>query len=253
MRRLLSIGRAELLLLGRNRTALFNAVLLPVAIIGLLAATRDRSDPTGGAVLLTGLLGFVLVGVLYYTLVSTYVARREELVLKRLRTGSLTDTEILIGTAGPTVTVALGQMLLFVTAGAVVLGLRLPVNALVLLVGVLAGTAVFVLLAAASSAFTRTVELAQVTTLPVLMVCLVGAALPPDTLPAPVAEALRWLPLAPTLDLLRLGWLGTTGPGPAHDFVGVLGAAAAPAGLLAVWMVLGWLAVRRWFSWEPRR
>ncbi|GAA1500606.1 ABC transporter permease [Dactylosporangium maewongense] len=240
--------RSELLLLARNRMAVFNSVLVPVMIIGLLASGGDAGGDTA---VVTGMLGFVLVGVLYYTLVSTYVARREDLVLQRLRVGVLTDLEILAGTAGPAVAVALGQMALFVAVGATAFGLPAPVNAPVLLLGVLLGTVVFALLAAVSTTFTRTVELAQVTTLPVLLVCVAGAgfAIPLDALPGPVAEALRWLPLSPTLELVRLGWLGKPGAG----VLGVLGAAAAPAGLLAAWTVLGWVAVRRWFRWSPRR
>ncbi|MEV0129266.1 ABC transporter permease [Dactylosporangium sp. NPDC050688] len=251
MRRLAAVGRAELLLLARNRTAMFNAVLVPLLIAGFLAAGGEGADPAGTARVVTGVLGFVLLSVLYYTLVSTYVARREDLVLKRLRVGTLTDPEILIGTAGPAAAVALGQMLLFVGTGAVLVGLPVPVNAPVMLAGVLGGVAVFMLLAAVSAAFTRTVELAQVTTLPVLLLCFAGAgvAVPLDALPSAVAGALRWLPLAPVLDLVRLGWLGSPGKGVA----GVLAEAARPAGLLLAWTVLGWVAVRRWFRWEPRR
>jgi len=254
--RLVAIGRAELLLLGRNRTALFNAILVPIGIIfGVFTAGQAPSDRAGNARMLTGWLGFVLLGVLYYTLVTTYVARREDLALKRLRTGTATDLEILLGTAGPAVAVALAQVVLFVGVGAAVLGLPPPVNAPVLILGVLTGTIVFVPLAAASTAFTRTVEMAQVTTLPVIILCFLGAGLmaPLDALPPVVGATLRWLPSGPTMDLVRLGWLGTTGSGAVHGFAGVFGAAAAPAGLLAGWVLLGWLAVRRWFRWEPRR
>ena len=142
-------------------------------------------------------------------------------------------------------------MVLFVVAGATLVGLPVPANPAVLLVGVLGGAAVFVLLAAASAAFTRTVELAQITTLPVLLVSFIGAdfAVPSDALPPAVAGTLRLLPLGPTLELVRIGWLGSPGQGVLDG----LGEAAAPAGLLVAWTLLGWLAVRRWFRWEPRR
>ena len=256
VRRIRSIGRAELLLLWRNRTALLNALLPPVAIVGLAASAKvDTGGLSSHAFLVTGMFGLALLSVVYYTLVSTYVARREELLLKRLRVGELTDAEILAGTASPAVAIAVAQIALFVGAGAVFLGLPVPVNAPVLVLGALGGVAVFVLLAAASSAFTRTVEMAQVTTLPVVLACLLGSGLlvPLHALPGPVAGGMRFLPLAPAVDLLRLGWLGTTGAGTPKDFVGVLGAAAQPAGVLAAWTVFGVVAVRRWFRWEPRR
>jgi ABC-2 type transport system permease protein len=257
IRRIRSIGRAELLLFWRNRTALFNALLLPVAIVGAIASAN--LDAGGGlssnALLVTGLLGFVLLGVVYYNLVSTYVARREELVLKRLRVGEVTDVEILAGTACPAIVIAVAQIVLSVGAGAVFLGLPGPVNAPVLALGALGGVVLFVVLAVVSSTFTRTVEMAQITTLPVLVACMLGSGLvlPLEVLPGPVAGVLRFLPLTPAVDLMRLGWLGTTGGGTPKDFVGVLGAAAVPAAILAAWVALGVLAVRRWFRWEPRR
>ena len=257
LNRIRSIGRAELLLFWRNRTALFNALLLPVAIVGVvsLANVNGDGESSSNAVLMTGLLGFVLLGVVYYNLVSTYVARREELVLKRLRVGEITDVEILIGTASPTIAVAVAQIVLFIVGGSVFLGLPVPVNAPVLALGVLGGAGVFVILAAASSTFTRTVEMAQITTLPVLAACMLGSGLvfPLELLPEAVASVLRFLPLTPAVDLMRLGWVGTTGEATPKDFVGVLGAAAAPALILAAWTALGGMAVRRYFRWEPRR
>jgi ABC-2 type transport system permease protein len=261
VRRIRAIGRAELLLFWRNRTALFNALLVPVLIIGAVAMARADGEAggdgalRGNALLTTGMLGFVLIGVVYYNLVTTYVARREELVLKRLRVGEVTDLEILAGTASPAIAIAAAQIVLFVIAGAALLGLPVPVNAPVLILGALGGVGVFVILAVASSAFTRTVELAQVTTLPVLVACMLGSGLviPLELLPGPAAEALRFLPLTPAVELMRLGWLGTTGQGAPRDFLGVLGVATAPAMILALWAALGVAAVRRWFRWEPRR
>lgn len=261
MRRIRAIGRAELLLFWRNRMALFNALLMPVLVIGLIAIATAGSDAgrdgelRGNALMTTGMLGFVLVSVVYYNLVTTYVARREELVLKRLRVGEITDVEILAGTASPAIAIAAAQIVLFIAAGAAFLGLPVPVNAPVLILGAMGGVGVFVILAVASSVFTRTVELAQITTLPVLILCLFGSGLviPLDLLPEPGADLARLLPLTPAVELMRLGWLGTAGEGAPRDFVGVLGVATAPAMTLALWAALGVAAVRRWFRWEPRR
>ncbi|WP_222598607.1 ABC transporter permease [Lentzea tibetensis] len=251
-----SIGLAELLLLWRNRTALFNALVLPFAIILPIASIEFDGDALShSAFVITSMLGFVMLAPVYYNLVTTFVARREELVLKRLRVGELSDTEILAGTASSAIAIAVAQIVLFIGAGAALLGLPMPVNAPVLLVGVLGGVALFALLAAVSAAYTRTVEMAQITSLPVLMACVIGSGLtvPLSSLPDAVAGALRFLPLTPVMDLLRLGWVGTTGESAPLDFTGVLGSAVTPVALLAVWTVLGAVAVRRWFRWEPRR
>lgn len=254
--RIQSVGRAELLLFWRNRTALFNALVLPVAIMLPLTAVKVEGDVLSrNAFVVTSLLGFVMLAPVYYNLVTTFVARREELVLKRLRVGELTDAAILTGTASPAIVIALAQIVLSVVAGAVLFDLPIPVNAPVLVLGTLGGVGLFALLAAVSAAYTRTVEMAQITSLPVLMACLLGSGLmvPLTTFPDVVAGGLRLLPLSPVMDLLRLGWVGTTGEEAPVGFGGVLSAAVEPLAVLAVWTVLGTLAVRRWFRWEPRR
>jgi ABC-2 type transport system permease protein len=193
--RVASLARAELLLFRRSPLTVVNALVPPVAIIALAASARVGTPVT----LVTGLLGLVQLGTVYYTLVTTYTARREELVLKRLRVGVLTDAEILTGTAAPAVVVALAQILTYVGLGAVFLGLPAPADVALLVLGVLGGVAVFVPLAAVTAVWTRTADLAQLTTLPVVLACLLGSGLlvPLPALPAPVAGGLRLLPMAP--------------------------------------------------------
>lgn len=234
--RTVAIGRAELKLFWRNKTALFNSLLLPLLLVPALMA----ADPDG-VPLVVGLTGFVLVMAVYYNLVTTFTARREELVLKRLRVGELTDPEILVGAALPSVAIALGQMLLFGVLIGVLTGAPLPSRPWFFLIGVAGGLALFGLLAAASSAFTRTVEMAQVTSLPVLVACIVGSGMVflLDVFPEPVQNVLRLLPLTPVLDLLRAAWAG--------------GEVLRPVLVMAVWIALGAYAVRRWFRWDPRR
>jgi ABC-2 type transport system permease protein len=102
-----------------------------------------------------------------------------------------------------------------------------------------------VALAAASSIVTRTVESAQITTMPMLLACFLGAGLmfPLDALPEPVQQVFALLPLGPVIDLITLGWTGTDG----------VTDAARPLALLTVWLAAGLLITRRWFRWEPRR
>ena len=90
-----SLARAEALLLRRNPVALLNAFVGPLAVVGLLALTGD--DPESGAGIVATLTALTLLSVVYYNLVTALVARREELVLKRLRSGQLGDAEILAG------------------------------------------------------------------------------------------------------------------------------------------------------------
>ncbi|MBX6749448.1 MAG: ABC transporter permease [Micromonosporaceae bacterium] len=254
LRRVWWLSRTEFTLFWRNKTAVVTALVLPAAMVVFYA--RIDASATGGisvnAYILTGAVALMLLFVVYYNLVTAYVARREELVLKRLRTGEARDGEILAAGALPAAVVALAQTAVAVGIGAVLLDLPVPVNVVVLLVGLLGGIVVFALLAAASTAFTKTVEFAQISTLPVLMICVVGsgALVPLSVLPDAAAAVLRFVPLAPVVDLLRLGWVG--GPDGA-GFLEAFGRAGEPVAILVGWIVVGWLALRRWFRWEPRR
>ena len=192
--RIAALARAEGVLLRRNRLALLNALVLPVLLVFALKAAPSVSDAGGsrgaGAILLTALVAFALLSAVYCNLVTALVARREQLVLKRLRTGESTDPEILAGTAAPAIAIAWAEIAVAAVAAVAVFGMAPPVNAVLALAALILGTAVFALLAAVSSAATRTVEMAQVTTLPVLVIPFVlsGLLIPVAMLPGP----LRW-------------------------------------------------------------
>ena len=256
--RVAALARAEGVLLRRNRIALLTALALPVVMVyslktsGVFGAGASRQ---AGAALLTGLTAFALLLPVYYNLVTAMVARREELVLKRLRTGEATDAEILAGTAAPAVTIAWAQVAVAAIAGVAALGLDAPANIALVLAAVILGTAVFALLAVVSTAVTRTVELAQVTTLPVLLVPLVfsGLLFPLSVLREPLRSAAEVLPLTPVVELMRLGLTGTAAGGHHLSLAASFGAAASPVLVLAAWIAAGAWAARRWFRWEPRR
>uniref|UniRef100_UPI000A62E952 ABC transporter permease n=1 Tax=Streptomyces sp. NRRL B-24085 TaxID=1709476 RepID=UPI000A62E952 len=111
--------------------------------------------------------------------------------------------------------------------------------------GLLLGLVMCAALAAVTAAVTRTVESAQVTTLPFVMISMVlsGVAVPLELLPGTFASVCELLPLSPVITLVRGGWAGTLS---AYEALGALGTALA-------WTVLAVFAVQRWFRWEPRR
>ncbi|MCX2970556.1 ABC transporter permease [Streptomyces sp. TRM70308] len=248
--RLGALGRAELTLLLRNRSAVFTSLLMPVFFVVITRTSMSGVDleETGtsanGAVM-TGGIGIVLILVVYTNLVSAYVARREELLLKRLRTGEPTDAEILGGTALPSVLIALLQCLVLLAAGVAALNVGAPARADLLLLGVLLGCVMLTGLAAATSAVTRSPESAQITVMPLMLVSLAasGLMIPLEIFPDPVADVCRLLPLTSVMELVRFGWLGG----------GSAGEVLRALGLAVVWTVLSVFAVRRWFRWEPRR
>lgn len=257
-RRVAALARAEALLLRRNPLALLVAAVMPVAMVVLFRVSMPPEVTAGGSVggfVVTSLTGATLILVVYYNLVTALVARREELVLKRLRTGELSDGEIIAGTVAPAVAIAWGQILLGVVAAVAVFGLPMPTNAFLVVAALAGGTAAFVLLALVSATVTRTVHMAELTTTPVLVasMALSGLLLPVEQLPAPLSQVAQLLPLTPVITLVRLGLTGSTGEGQVVSFAGSFQAAVVPLLVLAAWVAVGlWLA-RRWFRWEPRR
>ncbi|MGY4991957.1 ABC transporter permease [Streptomyces sp. 900105245] len=249
-RRLRALGRAELTLLGRNRGAVFTALAVPLALPFTVRPALDQLDLEKeglsiGTVLLTAAIGFAFLFAVYTSLVGAYVARREELVLKRLRTGEPSDTEILVGTALPATALGLAQALVLSVGCAVLLHTGAPKAPYLLLPGVLAGLVVSAALAALTASFTRTAESAQVTALPLVFVSMLGSGItvPTEFLPDRLASLCELLPLSPAIRLVRGGW---TGQLTAYETLGALATALA-------WTIVAVFAVRRWFRWEPRR
>ena len=255
-RRMRVLGLAELRLLWRNKTALAYALLLP-PLAFLFAAESDAfAQGAGvGAVIVTSVAVLAIGMVVYYNLVTAYVGRREEYVLKRLRSGELTDAEILAGTAVPSLALAWLQVAVAVVVGVVAGELGTPVNALLVVLAMAVASAVFPLLAAATSALTRTVEMAQVTTAPVLCVPLLlcGLFAPVRELPDGFSQVAQVMPLTPVVDLMRLGFLGIDQGGGHLDTAATFQAAVPSLAVGAAWVVIGVWATRRWFRWEPRR
>ncbi|MCX4686866.1 ABC transporter permease [Kitasatospora purpeofusca] len=260
VRRLLALGRAEGVLLLRNRTALFTALLLPVLLIGGLKNVLDQQAETSpgldvDSLLVNGAVGMVLAFVVYYNLTAAYVARRGELVLKRLRTGEARDIEILAGTAVPSVGLALLMCGVIGVVGATALHLTAPANPLLLVVGLALVVATLMALAAVSSAFTRTVESAGITTMPVLLLTQFGSGLfvPLEVMPERVADICRLLPTTPAFQLVRVGWFGTDGSAAPTGFAGTWATAAPHLVTGSVWLALAVWGAVRYFRWEPRR
>ncbi|MEU0215091.1 ABC transporter permease [Streptomyces sp. NPDC006265] len=248
--RMTALARAELTLLGRTRGALFAALFVPLVMpVGVRAASEDM-DLAGaglstGTLVLPAAVGFSLLFAVYSVLVGAFVVRREELVLKRLRTGELRDVEILAGTSLPAVLTGLAQCLLLVVGCAVLMDLSAPSAPHLVVLGLLLGLVMSAALAAATASFTRTGESAQVTPMPLLMVSMIGSGMftPLELFPDRVASVLELLPLTPVVTLVRGGWTGDLS---AYEALGALATAMA-------WILIAVFAVRRWFRWEPRR
>lgn len=247
--RLWALARAELTLLGRSKGVLFSALFVPLVLPFSLRASMKQIDLDGaglglGATVLSSSIVFSLLFAVYSALVAVYASRREELVLKRLRTGELRDTEILAGAALPSVAIGLLQCVVLAAACAVALDAGLPTSPQYVIVGVLLGIALCVALAALTTVFSRSVESAQVAAMPLLLLTMIGsgAFVPLEVMPDGLAAVCKVLPLTSTITLVRGGWGGTLSGG---DALTALVTAV-------VWLGVAVFAVRRWFRWEPR-
>jgi ABC-2 type transport system permease protein len=250
-----ALASAEIRLLLRNRTAVVNSVLMPLLLVAAVPAFGWGGAPGIGPGLVVSAVGATLIFLTYYNLVTTFVARREERILQRLRTSELTDTEIILGTAAPTILVSVVQVVL-VTAGVALFGdWSAPTDVVLPVIALLGGAALMVALAAACTSFTRTAESAQITTLPLVVAAtaLSGLLFPLALLPEGLALAARFLPLTPVLELTRLGMTGQSWDGSTVDPAGAWSAAPVPLLVLAAWLVVGTVVARRVFRWAPGR
>ncbi|MDH6629816.1 ABC-2 type transport system permease protein [Streptomyces sp. LBL] len=248
--RVAALARAELTLFGRSKGMIVTAVFVPLVMPLTARSVLDGMDFKGsglslGQVLLPGAIGFSLLFAVYTALVGVFVGRREELVLKRLRTGEPRDQEILAGAALPAVVTGLVQSLILAVGCTALLDVPAPKAPQLAVIGVVSGLVMCAALAAVTASFTRTVESAQVTSMPLLMVSMAGSGVmvPLELMPDRVAPMLELLPLSPVITLVRGGWTGELS----------LYEAVGPVVTALAWTAFGVFAVRRWFRWEPRR
>ncbi len=252
-RQLTVLAGAEWRELLRNKVALINSFALPL-VTGLIVFAISPDARSLGVYFPVMVTGTAILFVVYYTLVTAVVARRESLLLKRLRSGEAEDATILSGIALPFVAVTFVQFLISVVLARLLFDVQLGGLTVVAGLAVVLTTVVFAALALASTAVTRTVEHAQITTLPIIMVPLVlsGMMFPLSVMPDAMRTVAQLMPLTPVMELLHLGMGGVTVDGQAVGLAEGLTHAGRPLLVLVGWIVFGLWATRRAMVWEPR-
>lgn len=242
-RQVLAQSRMETKLLLRNGEQLLLAVVIPLIVLvgGILAADRVGLAFTHSAVdtLTPGVLALAVMSTSFTSLAITTGFERRYGVLKRLGTSPLPRSGLLTGKLGSLLFVELLQVLVIVTAAAL-LGWSptlSPTGILGALAYAVLGTAAFAslgLLIAGSLRAEATLAAANL----IYLLLLVGGGV--------VIPIATYGGFGSVLQLLPSGALGTGMRATLID--GAL--PAAPLLVLAGWTVLGTLATSRTFKWE---
>ncbi|WP_104181992.1 hypothetical protein [Arthrobacter sp. B0490] len=239
--RISAIALMELRIIFRNKTVLTGAVLMPIAMAAYLfyVGADQMAGPSGTAVLagLT-LMIMALLGV-YLTATTTLATRRQELFLKRLRSGESSDTVIWLGMLTPTVALVAAQLVV-VTGGLGLAGVDVPTRPLLVVGASLGFLALCATTGMLTSIYTPSAAAAQITTLPFL-VAVIGSFFW-TAFDDGFELVSRLTPGGALQNLLMAGW-------------GVEAADASVAGaavVLLAWIVLPYLVAARRFRWEKR-
>jgi ABC-2 type transport system permease protein len=246
--RVLALAGTETRLLMRNRTVAVSSFLIPIAF-GVFWAVTYRGDgsPASYALVIALQLAVVLGMGVYVTATQTLVARRQNRVLKRMRTTGLSDTELLVATVAPIVLLALVQLVVFAVIN-MLTGVPMAADPGALALAVLGGLALAVTSALATTLVTPTPERAQITTLPLVFV-LLGVAIVLAI--APLGGWWQIVVAVPGGAVGQLAQLAMTGATWSPALGGLPAAVPALLASMAWPALLGMLALRR-FRWDPR-
>lgn len=229
---------AEFKLLFRSPLVAVTAVLAPLMMGLFLLGNREMGGSGLVSLQLLSLLGFTP----YAGATTTLAARRQQLVLKRLRTSPVSDRAIVAGLLAPVALLVVVQAVILVGTTIGVLG-TWPRTWWPLVLAVVGGTVLAAALAFVTAAFTATPEMAQLTTFPVFLALFGGGIWVGATEPGDVTWAMLAVPGAAVAQLVRLGWDG-----------GALTASTVLPPLIAMTVTAAaasWVAGRV-FRWQPR-
>jgi ABC-2 type transport system permease protein len=253
-RRTASLTRWNTVLLSRNRLAFAYAVGLPMLPLVLLLI-GERGAVTSGANAIGIMFMTTALFPVYYNVLAQFVSRRDELVLKRMRTGQSRDIELLTSIALPGAISALSLSAIAIPISAA-LGQELPVNLVLYAVVAILAVVMFTAFAYWTAAWTRNAEAAQLTSMPIIGMASIGPLTSSiSDMPDLLREILSRTPGAAMADLIRIGWFGLDGPGGKDTTLTLTDTwsqAVGPLLVMAVWTVLAVLLARRSIRWEPR-
>ncbi len=236
--------RLERKMFWRNPSAAFFNFVLPLLFLGLFGAIFAGSQ-TDLDVIVPGIAGMSVMTTTFVALAMNMVFLREQGVLKRLRGTPLPSGAYLGGLAAHAITNTAIQLSIVIAAGALLFGVGLPENWIVLAVFVAAGVVCLGSLGVALSHAIPNVDSAPAYVnaifLPVVFVS--GVFFDGDDAPAFLRDIAQALPLTHLID----GLSGAMVTGAS------LGSNLSGLAVVLIWGALGAVLAVRGFRWDARR
>lgn len=246
-----ALAASELRMLARDRVALFNVVVVPLAAAGWLVTNPPPADELPGPVAAAGaslVLAVFTSAALVLRSVTTLVQRRERHLLERWRVSGAAPAAILAGTLAPGVVLLVGGVGLMFPALAIALD-DPPAQPGWLVPAVVLATGLGAAGATLAAAFARSTEAASTVALP-LLAGLLGGGIWATLVPlGEVTWRMRATGGGALTEIVRIAWQGPPDP------TGITATADALAPSVAV--LLGLTAVlvaaaSATFRWNPR-
>jgi ABC-2 type transport system permease protein len=241
-----SMARLDQKLFWRNRALVAPTFLVPLALCASVPFTVPAGTSWDGVpyrgYFVTAMVAMIAVYSTFTTIAVTLTARRDTLVLKRLRGTQLSGRAILGGSVLSSYVLSGLQVALLLGVGHFALGVTWPARWWLLVVMLGYGTAVFAVLAIAYTAVIPNAESAQVLCIPVLFLCFgcSGIFLPLSAFPRWLSIIAEGLPVTALADGIRMAFFDTVGTDSLGRDLAVLG----------VWWAVGMISARRFFRWE---
>ncbi len=239
---MLDIARSELVQIFRNRLVLVTGLLIPVVVSGFFVYRHEVFADAASLGYIAAIVLFTVMAFgLYTTAVTTLSSRRQNLFLKRLRSTAAGDVAIVTGLVLPITVIALVQVAAILAVFGVVAATPAQVPMLVL--AILATTAMMLALALATTGLTNSPEHAQVTTLPISLLVIAVASWVGIAGTDDLTLVKRLLPGGSATELVVNAWNGGV---PVVDSLPLLA-------ITLCWVVVAIALAGRFFRWEPRR
>jgi ABC-2 type transport system permease protein len=241
--------RTEQLLFWRNREAAFFTFFLPVifflifgAVYGNDVISKERVK--GSHFLEAGMIGYGVAATCFAGLAISMVIRREQGILKRVRSTPLPPATYILSVLGSTFVVFLIEAALIILIGRILFSVPIPDRLLSLFAVLLFGAAAFAAMGLGITALVRSAEgssaVINAVFLPIAIIS--GTFFSPRGYPGFLEAIANVLPLTHYTKLMRDVMLRNepfwTDP--------------ASVAVVSLWGLIGLVGALRGFRWEPR-